>query len=515
MKTLNPAITKFISGIFILSLCSCSEDPDLIPAQSKDFCATIHRNDSLSLTKELAPLEKLMTDKTGVYVLEDGGNAILARAWLSEYAEKSIDIQYFIFSTDNVGLIACDYLLRAADRGVKVRILIDDIMVEAGPHDILTLDSHPNIAIKIYNPGVNLGKNIAQKIKKLGTDFRRANQRMHNKTFTVDGKLVITGGRNIADEYFDYDHEYNFRDRDVLFLGKEVTVVQQSFETFWNSSLAVPVTGLVEEEGIAKSAATGFARLHQYACDPANYWPQVREHFKSMPVLFRNIQESGDLVWLDSIRFVSDAPGKNEDRPEHLGGNTTDALMKLVNEAKASIDIQSPYLVTTDLGKKLFAQAVKRGVKVRILTNSLASTDNLDAFSGYQRDRDELLETGIRIFEFRPNAKERYKIMTGALQEKLKYQPVFGLHAKSMVIDGKTSVIGTFNLDPRSANLNSECVTIIQSEKIAQGVLKGMNEEFKPENSWETTKVFNPDKEAGKLKRLNTLSRVVVPKKIL
>ena len=515
MKALNTPFTTCFLGIFILFLYSCSEAPDLIPAQSKDFCATIHRNDSLSLSKELAPLEKQMSDKTGVYVLEDGGNAILARAWLSEYAEKSIDIQYFIFSTDNVGLIACDYLLRAADRGVKVRILIDDIMVEAGPHDILTLDSHPNIDIKIYNPGVNLGKNIAQKIKKLGTDFRRANQRMHNKTFTVDGKLVITGGRNIADEYFDYDHEYNFRDRDVLFLGKEVTVVQQSFESFWNSSLAVPVTDLVEEEGIPKSAATGFGRLHQYACDPANYWPQVREHFKRMPVLFKNIQESGDLVWLDSIRFVSDAPGKNEDRADHLGGNTTDALIQLVNAAKTSIDIQSPYLVTTDLGKKLFAQAVKRGVNVRILTNSLASTDNLDAFSGYQRDWDELLETGIRIFEFRPDAKERYKIMTGALQEKLNYQPVFGLHAKSMVIDGKTTVIGTFNLDPRSANLNSECVTIIQSEKIAQGVLKGMNEEFKPENSWETTKNFNPDKEAGKLKRLNTLSRLVVPKKIL
>ncbi|PBQ30271.1 phospholipase D family protein [Sphingobacteriaceae bacterium] len=504
--------------VFFMSLLfsSCGENEiDKIPAPAKDFCASIHRNDSFSLSRELAPLEKLMESKTGVVVLEDGGNAILARAWLSEYAEKTIDIQYFIFSTDNVGLIACDYLVRAADRGIKVRILVDDILVDAGPHEILTLDSHENIEIKIYNPGINLGKNIVQKVAKFTTDFRKANQRMHNKTFTVDGKVVITGGRNIADEYFDYDHEYNFRDRDVMFMGKAVTTVENSFEAFWTSSLSVPVTQLVEEEGNDFKDKQRFERLHQYACNPENFWPQVREHLAEMPVLFKKIQNSGNLQWLDSVAFVSDIPGKNEERADHKGGVTTDELIRLVRSAKVSIDIQSPYLVTTDLGKKLFAETVKRGVKIRILTNSLASTDNLEAFSGYQRDRKKLLETGVRIFEFRPDAMERYKVMTGALQEKLHYTPVFGLHAKSMVIDGKVTVIGTFNLDPRSANLNTECLTVIQSEKIAEGVLKGMNEEFKPENSWETTSESNPDKEAGKMKRLNTFTRKVVPKKIL
>jgi len=506
------------AGCFLpagILLFSCAEPIDKIPAVEKDFCAAIHRNDSLSLTGELKPVEQIMTEKTGVYVLEDGGNAILSRAWLSEYAEKTIDIQYFIFSTDNVGLIACDYLVRAADRGVKVRILVDDILVDAGPHEILTLDSHENIEIKIYNPGINLGKNIAQKIKKFATDFRHANQRMHNKTFTVDGKVVITGGRNIADEYFDYDHEYNFRDRDVMLLGKIVKTVQTSFEEFWRSPLSVAITDLVEDPEADLKSKTRFDRLHQYACDPGNFWPQVRERLNALPVLFRTLQESGDLVWLDSVSFVADIPGKNENPEDHMGGITTDELIRLVRSAKKTVDIQSPYLVTTDLGKKLFAETVKRGVKVRILTNSLASTDNLEAFSGYQRDRDDLLATGVRIFEFRPDARERFKVMTGALQEKLNYTPVFGLHAKSMVIDGKITVIGTFNLDPRSANLNSECVTVITSEKIAAGVLKGMEEEFKPENSWETTEDSNPDKEAGKLKRIKALSRKVVPKKIL
>ena len=180
-----------------------------------------------------------MAEKTGVHVLEDGAGSMVTRAWLTEYAEKTIDIQYFIFSTDNVGLIACDYLVRAADRGVKVRILVDDIMVDATVEDVLTLDSHENIDIKIYNPGVNLGKSIYSKVKTFTTEFRSANQRMHNKTFIVDGKIVITGGRNIADEYFDYDHEYNFRDRDVLLLGGVTKDINTSFTEFWDSDLSV------------------------------------------------------------------------------------------------------------------------------------------------------------------------------------------------------------------------------------------------------------------------------------
>ncbi|HEY1037764.1 MAG TPA: phospholipase D family protein [Bacteroidia bacterium] len=511
--------TKFLFS-FIIFCCaaifiSCGDTEKKEPVAEKDFCASIHRNDSLSLTKELEPVAERMKDKTGVYVLEDGDGSMVSRAWLCEYAEQTIDIQYFIFSTDNVGLIACDYLVRAADRGIKVRILVDDILVDAGAHDILTMDSHENISIKIYNPGINLGKNIVQKVAKFSVDFKGANQRMHNKTFIVDGKVVITGGRNIADEYFDYDHEYNFRDRDVLLLGKTVKTAQTSFEKFWDDPLSVPVAKLVEDPTVDSTDTKRFDDLHQYACNPENFWPQVREKIKTLPDVFRKIQDSGDLVWLDSVNFVSDLPGKNADREIERGGITTDSLIALVKRAKVSVDIQSPYLITTALGKNLFKQAAKKGVKVRVLTNSLASTDNLEAFAGYQKDRKELLETGIRVFEFRPDSKERFEMMTGALQKKLDYKPIFGLHAKSMVIDGKITVIGTFNLDPRSANLNTECITIIYSEKIAQGVLKGMNEEFKPENSWETTLQFNPDGAVGPKKLVKTYQRRIIPKGIL
>lgn len=495
---------------------ACSETTQEIPVQEKDFCSSIHRDDSLSLSKTLEPFAALMENKTGVYVLEEGGNALVVRGWLSEYAEQSIDIQYFIFSPDNVGLIACDYLVRAADRGVKVRLLVDDIMVEAGVHEILTLDSHKNIDIKIYNPGVNLGKNIYKKIGKFTTDFRAANQRMHNKTFIVDQKVVITGGRNIADEYFDYDHAYNFRDRDILLIGQAASSVHNSFELFWNNPLSVPVRNLVSEADSNEIDSTRFDRLHQYACNPENFWPQVRTKIKDLPQAFQHIQQSGTFTWVDSVFFISDVPGKNDGQKGLSGsGVCTDTLISLIRHAKHSIDIQSPYLITTAIGQTLFRAAVKRGVKVRILTNSLASTDNLEAFSGYQRDRKKLLETGVEIYEFKPDAEERKKVMTGALQEKMNFTPVFGLHAKTMVIDHKITVIGTFNLDPRSANLNTECVAIVHSKEITEGVMKGIEEEFKPNNSWQTTLTSNPDSVASSAKRMKTWSKRVVPKSIL
>ena len=498
-------------------LFSCKQQAEETVKRKPDFCESIHRNDSIHLSEMLAPFAKQMETQTGTYVLEDGSGAMVARAWLSEYAEKSIDIQYFIFSTDNVGLIACDYLIRAADRGVKVRLLVDDIMVEASPEDVLILDSHPNIEVKIYNPGIKLGKNLVGKLKKLATDFRGANQRMHNKTFIVDGKIVITGGRNIADEYFDYDHEYNFRDRDVLLLGKTSADVQTSFNTFWSNKLSVPVTALVEATpDMHLDDPKKFDKLHQYACDTANFWPQVREEIKILPQVFKNIQSSGKFFWVDKVHFVSDSPGKNDGTHELEGGGiTTDTLAVLIMKAKKSIDIQSPYLITTEASRALFKAAVARGVKIRILTNSLASTDNLEAFSGYQRDRKALLQTGVEIHEFRPDAANRFRIMTGDLQKELAYKPLFGLHAKSMVIDGEIAVIGTFNLDPRSSNLNTECVTVIYADKLAAQVLAGMNEDFKPENSWLTTLQVNPDGQVDKTKRLKAFSKRVVPKSIL
>lgn len=507
---------KLILIIGFISLIGCSSNRRVFKGYDQEFCSEIHRDSTITLSEQLAPVAELMSEKTGVYSLEEGDMAMVARAWLSEYAEKTIDIQYFIFSMDNVGIIAVDYLLRAADRGVKIRLLLDDLLIDAEVEDIVELDSHENISIKIYNPSANIGKNIISKIVNIATNFRGVNQRMHNKTFTVDGKIVITGGRNVADEYFDYDHEYNFRDRDVLLLGGVTEKIQQSFNEFWEDTLSRPIVELVKLEDLDLDAERTFEWLHLYACNPENYWPQVREKVKNIPHGFKAIQESGDLQWVDSVYYVSDVPGKNDGRQGLSGGGlSTDALIGLIENAKTSVAIQSPYLVTTKLAQNLFRAAVNRGVKVRILTNSLSSTDNLEAFSGYQRNRKDLLKTGVKIYEFRPDAAVRYKVMSSALQKKLDYKPIFGLHSKSMVVDGKIAVIGTFNLDPRSANLNTECLVIIYSKEVAAKLLSVMDEEFKPENSWETTLDFNPDSEAGCWKRFKAWTRRVIPKSIL
>lgn len=464
----------------------------------------------------MAPYQAKMTRETGVFVLEEGGGSLITRAWLSEYAETSIDIQYFIFSLDNVGLIACDYLVRAADRGVQVRILVDDIMVEAEVDDIQTLAAHENIHIKIYNPGTNLGESFLGKVKNLLTDFRGINQRMHNKTFLVDGQIAVTGGRNIADEYFDYDHQYNFRDRDVFLIGKTVQYMNTSFEEYWNHSLSVStedILGVVEH---IPANSGKFSRLHEYACNPENYWPQIRSQVDNFTTTISRIEQSGRFIWTDSVQYVSDLPGKN-DGMSGLGGGglSTDALIELVQSAATTIDIQTPYLITTDLGKQLFADAVSRGVRVRILTNSLMSTDNLEAFASYQKDRRNLLQTGIEIYELKPDAPVRKEVMAADLQDEFDYTPIFGLHAKSMVIDGYTTVIGTFNLDPRSANLNTECITIIDNKKIATGVSAGMEIEFAPENAWRITPNYNPDSKVKKAKRIKAWTRKILPKSIL
>ena len=507
---------RILGALLLVALAGCASEAPGAATANADFCATIHRDTAIHLADQLRSVAPLMAIRTGTYVLEDGEGAMIARAWLSEYAEHTIDVQYFIFSADNVGLIAADYLVRAAERGVRVRVLVDDLLVEADADELMALDSHPNLEIRIYNPNANVGKGIPRKLFTLATDFRGINQRMHNKTFTVDGRIVITGGRNVADEYFDYDHAYNFRDRDVLLLGGVARDIQASFERFWNDSLSHPVSSLVPAGTATEDQAARLAWLHDYACDPRNYWPQVRDRIASIPRAFEEIQASGALQWLDSVTYVSDVPGKNDGRAGLGGGGaTTDALAALIRGAERTIDIQSPYLITTEVGQGLFREAVARGVRVRILTNSLASTDNLEAFNGYQRDRERLLATGVRIFEFRPDAAVRTALMTGALDETLDDPPIFGLHAKSMVIDGQITVIGTFNLDPRSANLNTEGVTVIHSAAIAAGVGARMETEFRPENAWEVRAGANPDVHAGFLRRLKAWTRGAVPKSIL
>ncbi len=500
-----------ILGILIITACSKSAPSPI--AASHDYChllsgAQPHQADSITSVDSI-----VREGKTGIYVLEEGSDAITTRANLSQNAQKTMDIQYFIFSEDNIGTISCDYMLRAACKGVKVRVIVDDLMVDTDYNYILALDQHKNVDIKIYNPNMNIGKNMVYTLFKATTDFRGINQRMHHKTFIVDGKVAITGGRNIADEYFDFDHEYNFRDRDVLLVGGQSTVIQSAFDEYWDSDLSVSVSDLIEYSSEDYDPYIVYKYIYEYSNDTLNFWPKIRKY---IPYAITTVINSDDFYWVDNVQFVSDTPGKN-DGTEGLGGggNTTTALIDLVNNAKTEVYIQSPYLIVSDLGYSLFENAVDRGVKVYILTNSLASTDNLEAFNGYQRNRQRLLDAGVHLYEYKPDAAIRKNLMTGDLQKNLGFVPIFGLHAKSMVVDDSISVIGTFNLDPRSANLNTECITILSEPAINTKMKSIMKEELETQNAWHVIQGSNPDIEAGSWKRFKAWTKGVVPVSIL
>ena len=426
--------------------------------------------------------------QTGVYVLDTGEEALLARAWLADHAQRSIEVQYFIWSTDNIGILATEALLRAADRGVKVRVIVDDLLIDAPDKSLLALDKHPNIDIRIYNPRHQVGTPFYKRALNVVTDFRGVNQRMHDKTFIVDGKVAITGGRNMADEYFDYDQDYNFRDRDALLLGEAVKTMQASFESFWANKLAVPVAALYDGWGLMQKnvkvdsaeVQRVYRELHGYAGLPENFAPEVRTAINATPDTFDRLAR--EIVW-GRVDFIHDTPGKNGNRwLLSGGGQTSAALARLVSDARESIVIQSPYLVMSNKALALFKEAVARGVKVRILTNSLASTDNIQAFSGYRNQRKKLLKMGLQIHEYKPDPANRQALMSRANPPDT--PPLFALHAKSMVVDGKIAYIGTFNFDPRSENLNTEVGVLVYHPVLARQVQSLIETDMRPENSW-------------------------------
>ena len=427
-------------------------------------------------------------EQTGVYVLDTGEEALLARAWLADHAQRSIEVQYFIWSTDNIGILATEALLRAADRGVKVRVIVDDLLIDAPDKSLLALDKHPNIDIRIYNPKHQVGTPFYKRALNVVTDFRGVNQRMHDKTFIVDGKVAITGGRNMADEYFDYDQDYNFRDRDALLLGEAVKTMQANFNAFWNNTLSVPVVSLYDGWGLMQKhvkvddadVQQVYRELHDYARLPENFAPAVRTAIHATPDSFDRLTR--EIVW-GRVEFIHDIPGKNGNRWLLSGGGQTSvALARLVEGARESIVIQSPYLVMSDKALALFRQAVARGVKVRILTNSLASTDNIQAFSGYRNQRKKLLKMGLQIHEYKPDPANRQALMSRANPPKT--PPVFALHAKTLVVDGRIAYIGTFNFDPRSENLNTEVGVIVHHPALAKQVQALIETDMRPENSW-------------------------------
>ena len=452
--------------------------------------------------------------QSGVMLLDKGEDALLARAWLADHALHSIDVQYFIWSSDNIGVLAAESLLRAAERGVIIRVIVDDLLIDAADNILLALAVHPNINIRIYNPQHSVGTTLFERLGHAIKDFRSFNQRMHDKTFTVDSKVSITGGRNMADEYFDYNQTYNFRDRDVLVVGEVVKQVNKSFNRFWNHELSQTVEQRFADDRqlLEMSQYDGdtvqalYKELHQYAQSEDNFEPEIRDVIKHLDTFLPLL--INELSWTD-IDFISDNPGKNNQLNSLFGGGeSTKILAEYIQNAQQSITIQSPYLILSKQAKVLFLEAIRRGVAITISTNSLLSTDNLQAFSGYKNQKKELMKMGINIFEHKDFPQSQKTLMKRYSQFK-KQKPIFAIHAKSMVIDTKISFIGTYNLDPRSQNLNTEVVVVIHDALFANTLEQLILTDTDAKNSWKASD--DADQYATWLKRLKVYFWQLMP----
>jgi putative cardiolipin synthase len=408
-----------------------------------------------TLGQAIAPLAAAHPGLSGIYPLADGRDAFAARALLAHRAERSIDLQYYIWRKDLTGMLLLDVLRSAAARGVRVRLLLDDNNTAGLDPVLLALDRDPNIEIRLFNPFAQRGW------RSLGylSDFARLNRRMHNKSFTVDNQATIVGGRNVGDEYFGAADDLLFVDLDVLTVGPAVQEVSRDFDRYWNSASAYPVSALVDGEAIQgpELVAHEAAALRKEPAARA-YLDALRR----LPFIEQLTQHSLALEW-GKARLVSDDPAKvlNKAAPE---SRVAVKLRALLGEPQHSVDLVSPYFVPGKETTRLLADMARSGVKVRVLTNSLQATDVAAVHAGYAKWRRELLEGGVTIYELR-------RLDDGTARQH-RIGP-FGssassLHAKIFGVDGRRVFVGSFNFDPRSIDLNTEMGLVIDSPVLAK-----------------------------------------------
>lgn len=386
---------------------------------------------------------------SGVRLLTSGEEALADLIALADHAERTLDIQYYIIHQDDSARLLLHHVRLAADRGVRVRVLVDDLNTAGEDRRFMHLSEHVNIEVRVFNPFPGGRFATWTRLLASATDIRRINHRMHNKLFVADNALAITGGRNIGDQYFTLDQHNNFIDLDVIAAGAIVPELSASFDAFWNSKFAYPIASVAAPVNSEPAAAPP---LDKGAAANASW---LEGELKAGKVA---------LTWVPAT-VLADRPAKiaSETSPgeEETIANSIVALMR---SAKQELIVISPYFIPGDDGVALFAQLVSEGVHIRILTNSLASTDSPLVHNGYSRYRVALLKLGIELSEVRPKLG----------QKRARFHPFRGsnasLHAKAVVIDQRTVFIGSMNMDARSAHTNSELGLVIRSADIAHQV---------------------------------------------
>ena len=417
--------------------------------------------------------------QSGYYLLDSGQEAFLHRAALIEAAEQRIDAQYYIWNHDDSGLHLAGRLLLAADRGVQVRLLLDDFNVEGIGELFAALTTHPNVHIRIFNPARNRsgwGRWVSFLM-----DFQRINRRMHNKTFVVDGTAGIVGGRNIGDEYFGFDDTRYFRDRDVLALGPVVAGMTDNFLAYWNSPWAYSVSDLYPSAPSGTEMVATLDGLRQQATAqprlPVSAPTGADQGRSALTDVFGRLTVAqGDLVF--------DPPPENMDAPTDAPKRSALALQRLAQTANREILIESAYLILTEEQLQSLGANERPKLEVAALTNSLASNDLVTNHAGYARWRPYMLKQGIDLFELRPDAEACRQWLS---EDAFCATGEVSLHSKSVVFDRSTLVVGSFNVNLRSIYLNGETVLIIHSAEMAEQVAEDIRGVMEPRNSWKVS----------------------------
>ncbi|MFZ5876586.1 MAG: phospholipase D family protein [Nitrospirota bacterium] len=453
-RTLGRAAVPAIA-LAALVLSACASLPADYPRTESS--ALTETNDTL-LGAALAPLVAAHPGESGFTPLSRGLDAFVARIVLAEAAQKSLDVQYYIWHGDTTGRLLSGALVRAADRGVRVRVLLDDLGTAADDGTLVALDAHPHIEIRLFNP-------VALRTARgLGTvlEFGRVNRRMHNKSFTADNQATIVGGRNVGDEYFEARADLDFGDLDALTIGPVVREVSSAFDLYWNNAASFPITALTRE-GIASEDLTRLRdELRAYG-ESQKDSPYARA-LRSSPLAAQLRQGEVPLFW-GRAWLVYDDPAKITTATTDTSTHLTPKLRDVITRTQRELLIISPYFVPGKEGVELFRSLRARGVQVRILTNSLASTDVSAVHAGYVRYRERLLRAGVQLYEVKATARIHGTDRKADKKDKggLTGSSRASLHAKSFAFDRREIFIGSMNLDPRSMELNTEIGVLFET----------------------------------------------------
>lgn len=469
-----PRWTAFASTL-VLALClgACATRPP-VTAFHRDASFAIPQSMPTHIGDALAAREVAHPGVSGYRLLRTGSAALQARLALANAAQRTLDLQYYIADEDDTGKLVLEAALRAADRGVRVRMLIDDLNFKDLDNIMLTLNNHKNIEIRVFNPFATADEGMFARVGNAMTDLDTLDRRMHNKAMIVDNQIAVVGGRNIGDEYFDASPNLVFRDLDVIVAGPLVSGVSASFDEFWNSDEAYPLHAL-------NNTSIDQADIDKVRKDLGEHWQKEFADTHDKPLYQSSIsdqltREAIGLVWAPGELRV-DHPEKIEGDPDYESPPAR-RLGELVRGAHTSVDLISPYFVPHDHGVETIRTLSAQGVHFRILTNSLASTDAVAVHAGYSPYRRPLLEAGVELYELKPVQTD---VHVGGLMGS---ESRASLHAKAYVIDRQIAVIGSMNLDRRSIGLNTELTVVIHSPVIAGEVEEVFERAISPRTSY-------------------------------